>query len=134
MVTLTCGMTPSARVGCEHGANGIDSGIEPPSNLAIGAFQRPVARRSGIEFLGKARAVGAERVQLVVQRLFAAVGFVPPFDGGSQRIERKGETFAGRIDGACFGHSRRPFGSADYIADSSAVCRKNLLRAQAVSM
>src|SRR5437762_14173459 len=86
MVTLTCGMTPSARVGCEHGANGIDSGIEPPSNLAIGAFQRPVARRSGIEFLGKARAVGAERVQLVVQRLFAAVGFVPPFDGGSQPI------------------------------------------------
>jgi hypothetical protein len=70
------------------------------------------------------RAVGAERVQLVVQRLFAAVGFVPPLDRGRQRIECKGKTFAGRVDGACFGHSLRPFGSADYIADSSAVWPK----------
>jgi hypothetical protein len=63
-------------------------------------------------------------MQLVVERLFAAVGLVPPFDGGGKRIERKGKTFASRIDSAGFDHSRQPLGWADYIADSSAVWPK----------
>jgi hypothetical protein len=60
-------------------------------------------------------------MQLSVERLLAAIRLVPPLDGGRKRIERKRKTLAGGLDGAPFPHSRRPLGSADYIADSSAV-------------
>jgi hypothetical protein len=49
-------------------------------------------------------------MQLIVQRLFAAVGLVPPLDRGGKRKERQGKTFACRIDSAGFDHSRQPLG------------------------
>src|SRR5262249_24268792 len=110
MVTLTCDMAPSALLCREHSADRIDGGIEPLGDLAIGAFQRPVARRGGVELCGETRAVSAARMQLVVERLFAAVGLVPAFDGGGKRIERQSKTFASRIDSAGFDHSRQPLG------------------------
>jgi hypothetical protein len=52
-------------------------------------------------------------VQLGVQRLLAAVGFVPPLDRGRKRIECERKTLAGRVDGAGLGHPRQPLGPAD---------------------
>src|SRR5262249_62223716 len=101
--------------------------------FAIGDYQRAGARHRRIELRGETRAVGAERVQLGVQRLFAAVGVVSPLDRGRKRIECERKTFAGRVDGAGLGHSRQPPGRGRYRPDSTTVWRKNLLRRQAVT-
>src|SRR5262249_15407658 len=108
-------------------------GIEPLSDLAIGDFQRTGTRHRRVELGGEARAVGAERVQLGVERLLAAVGLVPPLDFGRARIECNGRTFAGRVGGAGLGHSRQPPVAGRYGPDSTAGRRKNLLRRQAVT-
>ena len=45
---------------------------------------------SGVKFRGEARTVGAERIQLGVQRLLAAVSLMATLDCSRQRVERKG--------------------------------------------
>src|SRR5919109_5017572 len=96
----------SALVRREYGADRVDGGIEPLGDLAIGCLQRPIARGRGVELRGKARAIGAERMQLSVECLLAAIRLVPPLHGSRKRIEREGKTFAGGLDGARFRHSR----------------------------
>src|SRR5262249_60671222 len=110
-----------------------DGGAGPRSALAIGDSRGRGTRHRGVELGGEARAVGAERVQLGVERLLAAVGLVPPLDCGRERIECKRKTFAGRVDGGGLGHSRQPPWAGRYGPDSTAGRRKNLLRRQAVT-
>jgi len=73
----------------------------------------------GVKLRGEARTVGAKRVQLGVQRLLAAVCFVPTPDRGRQRVERKRKTSAGRVNRAGLAHSRPLIGQ--YPPDSSAL-------------
>src|SRR5262249_19245245 len=70
-------------------------------------LQRLGARRGGVELGGEPQAVGAERVELGVERLLAVIRIAPPLDRGRQRVERERKTFAGRIDGAWLAHSPR---------------------------
>src|SRR5215467_14673430 len=104
MVTLTCGMTSSALVRGERRSNRVDGGVEPLGDFTIGGFQGAAARGRGIKLRGEPGAVGAERLQLRVQCLLAAIGLVPALDSGGERIERERKTLAGRVDGAPFGH------------------------------
>ena len=60
---------------------------DPAGHAPERELESSLRPRSMREFVGQARAVGAERVQLGVQRLLAAVGFVPPLDRGRKRIE-----------------------------------------------
>src|SRR5258708_26798044 len=106
MVTLTCGMAPSALVRREQGSDGVDGDVEPLDDFTIDAFQRAAARGRGIKLRGEPGAVGAKGVQLRVQCLLAAIGLVPSLNGGGERIERKRKTPAGRVDGPPFRHSR----------------------------
>src|SRR5262249_40822245 len=113
MVTLTCGMEfPLADILAlirrKHGTDGVDRGIEPLRNLAVGRLQPPRARRGGIKLGSEPRAVGAERVQLGIERLLAAIGLLPPLDRGGQCIERKRKALAGGIDGADVVHAAQP--------------------------
>src|SRR5262249_61452183 len=94
---------PQALVRGEHGPDGVDGGIEPVGDLAIGDFQHARARYRRIELRGETRTVGAERVQLGVQRLLAAVGLVSPLDRGRDGIECAGKTLAGARHGAGLG-------------------------------
>jgi hypothetical protein len=101
------GCGSSALVRREHGADGVDGGIEPLGGLAVGIFQGPRTGGGCIELGGEPGAVGPQRMQLGVERRFAAVGLPPPLDGGCKRVKRKRKTFAGRVDGARFSHPRQ---------------------------
>ena len=42
-------MDTSTVVCLDHGADGLDGGIEPPGDLLVGGFQRAGSRRDGVE-------------------------------------------------------------------------------------
>src|SRR5215470_2085422 len=94
-------------------ADGIDGGVESMGDLPVRALQRAHPRGLSIEISGKPRAIRAERLELGAERLSAAVGVTPTFQRGLERVERQGETLAGRVDRACVGH-RPPVTSAEH--------------------
>src|ERR1700722_13494782 len=60
--------------GLQHAANGLDGLIDALRHLAIGGLERAGAGRGLVELAGEARAVVVERMDLIGQRLDAAVG------------------------------------------------------------
>src|SRR5690242_3764457 len=105
MVTVTCAMThslvrytDSTVVGLQDGADGVDCGVEPARDLAVGGVERPGPRRGGVEIGGEQRAIGTERMQLRLKRLLAAIGVLPALDRRAQRIEGERKAPGRRVD------------------------------------
>ena len=85
-------------MGLQHGADGLDGGVEAVCDFAIGALEGFRVCGRGIEVGGELRTVGAERVQLRDDRLALAIGLVAPLDRTLQRVKRQHQAFGGRVD------------------------------------
>ena len=73
-------------------------------------------RRGGVEFGGKTRAVGAERVKLLCDRVAAGIGLALAGDRRLQRIQRLSEPAGGGIDRAWIGHVTQHSSSQKLVA------------------
>src|SRR5580693_8136616 len=96
----TCrpGARPRSAGGPQHAADGFDRAIDALSHLAIGGLERAAARRGLIELAGQPRAVVVERVDLIGERLHAAVGLAPALRRLVERLERQGQATACSFD------------------------------------
>jgi len=82
----------------QRAADRFDRMVDPLRDFAIGGFE--LARTGGglIEFAGKPRPIAVERMDLIGERLLAAVGLAPALDCRIQRIERVRQAPACNLD------------------------------------
>src|ERR1700738_2700575 len=68
-------LSPLVRV--KHGADRVDSKIEPARDFAIGGLETVAARRLRIEIGGELGAIGAERLDLGGEFVLTVIGLAP---------------------------------------------------------
>src|ERR1700676_1302165 len=65
-----------------------DGAIDPLRDILGGGFERARPRRRLIKLARQPRPIGAERVDMLGERLLAAIGLAPPLGRGLQGVER----------------------------------------------
>jgi hypothetical protein len=88
----------------QHAADRFNCLIDPARYLAGRRLQTAGACGRMIEFARKARAVGAERMDLGDERILAAVDFVPPLGSRFERVKCMRQPLACRLDGIAIAH------------------------------
>jgi hypothetical protein len=99
-------MDSSTIVCFDHGADGLDSGIEAPGNLMVGGFQCARPRRDDIKVGRQPRAIRAKRVKLIGQAKLGAIGLAPPLGRRFQPIKRLHQALGCTFNRASIGHCR----------------------------
>src|SRR5580704_14759782 len=118
MVTLTWDIRPpptrftrrpAARgrsaLGRQHAADGFDGLIDTLRHLAIGGLERAAAGCSMVKLAGEPGAVVVERMDLIGERLDAAVDLTPALRRLVQRLERQRQTAACSLDRIGLAHA-----------------------------
>src|SRR5262249_48966599 len=85
-------------------ADGRDRLVEALGDLAVGGLERTRARRRGVEFAGKPRAVGIEGMNLRGKCGVSPVAFEPALHRALERVERRLEALGRHLDHRCITH------------------------------
>src|SRR5580693_5488518 len=91
--------------GLEHAADGFDGLIDALRHFAIGGLERAGAGGGLVKLAGQTGAVVVERMDLIGERLDAAVGLAPALRRLIQGFERERQTAACSLDRIGFAHA-----------------------------
>src|ERR1700712_1260271 len=97
-------MGSSLIIGIEHGTNALDGHVEPARDFPIAGLKPARACRRSVELAREARAIAPQRLQLLAQILFAAIGILAAFDRCLEPIDGERQAPGGCLDGAHICH------------------------------